>query len=210
MLGDIKRLPHATVRLGTPDASGVHVGSLERSDHAVPGQLVELPPFDPRGIVGQVGVGVVAETLPLSERSDHLIGKRRRIVDILVYQLAETVSARLMLHDSPVVAGRFVLDHRADGDRRAVTPRPGRSSVIGAVGDHDDERLFDVLDRGGLSVFERRFFVDLHTAAVSDVGVGDRELGVERFALMVERTRNAPVVRYGADDIDIEIVSEVR
>ena len=73
MLGDIKRLPHATVRLGTPDASGVHVGSLERSDHAVPGQLVELPPFDPRGIVGQVGVGagVATEALPLPEYANH-------------------------------------------------------------------------------------------------------------------------------------------
>ena len=117
------------------------------------------------------------------------------------------MSARLVLHDSPVVAGRFVLDHRADGDRDAVGPRRSGSAVVGAVGDHDDERLGNVPDGGCFGVLERGFCVDLHTAAVSDVGVGDRELGVERFALMVERTRNAPVVRYGADDIDVEIVS---
>ena len=54
---------------GRQNASGVHVGSLERFDHAVPGQLVELPPFDPRGIVGQVGVAT--EALPLPEYANH-------------------------------------------------------------------------------------------------------------------------------------------
>ena len=94
---------HATVRLGTPDASGVHVGSLERFDHAVPGQLAELPPFDPRGIVGQVGVGVATEALPLPEYANHTTMPRRTQVRRIL-QNVPVPSARRLERIGPVSA----------------------------------------------------------------------------------------------------------
>ena len=122
------------------------------------------------------------------------------MVDVFVTELAETVSACLMLDDTAKIIRIGISAYRTAGNSRAVSIHHGYAFVCRSIHEHYHERLAEVHRRiCTFCPFET--FVSSWSlyAVLREIAA---ELGVNHG---VDRTDTA-VVRLGNDRIDIEII----
>ena len=122
------------------------------------------------------------------------------MVDVLVTEFAETVSAGLVLDNATEIIRIGISAYRTAGNSRTVSIHHGYALVCRCIHEHDHERLAEIHRRiSTLRPLET--FVSSWSlyAVLRKIAV---ELGVNHG---IDRT-DAAVVRLGNDRIDIEII----
>ncbi len=138
---------HTAVVLRTPDSPAVHVAALVNVDETAVFLVVEQ--VTPRHVLRLSAQGQVheptfrlggVELLDVAAAAAVASVDEGIVVDVLVAELAESVTAGLVLDDASEILGITVVALRAIGYRRAVVPETGRPAIFRSVRDYDYER----------------------------------------------------------------------
>ena len=206
---------HTGVRFRAEDASVVHVASLVNI-HDVAVAVVEnqMTPTYAVHLARKFQVVVPAERLGSVEFKNVSAARTVTgidegvVINVLIAQLSESVSACLMLNDATGIERITIGALRTEGNSRTIFPHLADAAVIGRVRNDDDQRLIQIALVYGWStqsITEYFVVISLQAYATGKGGVESVVAdGIHGSHARFRRKRN------GCIDVEVITVSLVR